>query len=301
VTVPTFLVIGAAKSGTTSLYHYLRQHPEIFVSPVKEPQFFAFEGMTPDFRGPGDEELNASAVTSIEEYEALFAGHSNEKAVGEMSQFYLYCDGTTARVRRRLPDVKLVVVLRDPAERAFSHYLMKLRLGVEPLASFEDALEVEKDRIRTHWSPGWHYGERGFYYRQLAPYFSEFDRRQIAVYLYEDLAGRPLEMLADLFRFLEVDDTFVPDVSARHNEARSVPRSDRLESFLTGPNTLRSAVASLLPVPVRRRVVRTAFALNRARPAASKACRERLRAAYRDDILLLEGLIDRDLSPWLRP
>ena len=116
--MPTFLVIGAPKSGTTSLYHYVGQHPDIFVSPVKEPRFFAFEGMTLDFRGPGDEELNASAVTSIEDYEALFQGRSTEKAIGEMSHLYLYCEGTASRIRRRIPDLKLVAVLRHTAREA---------------------------------------------------------------------------------------------------------------------------------------------------------------------------------------
>ena len=116
--MPTFLVIGAPKSGTTSLYHYVGQHPDIFVSPVKEPRFFAFEGRTLDFRGPGDEELNASAVTSIEDYEALFEGRSTEKAIGEMSHLYLYCEGTASRIRRRIPDLKLVAVLRHTAREA---------------------------------------------------------------------------------------------------------------------------------------------------------------------------------------
>jgi len=98
VTLPNFFVIGAGKSGTTSLWRYLEQHPEVYMSPIKEPKFFAFEGGVPDFRGP----KTPWAVTDLEAYRALFAGVSEEKALGEASAYYLYTEEAPERIRHHV-------------------------------------------------------------------------------------------------------------------------------------------------------------------------------------------------------
>src|SRR5689334_12703065 len=127
--LPTFIVIGAGKTGTSSLYRYLMQHPDVFMSPIKEPLFFAFAGEHPKFAGPGDAELNRRLVTSLEEYQALFEKGAHHRARGEASSAYLYYPTAARRLRELAPDTKLILTLRCPADRAYSNFLHALLLG----------------------------------------------------------------------------------------------------------------------------------------------------------------------------
>src|SRR3712207_6354190 len=138
MTMPNFLIIGAMKSGTTALYYYLEQHPEIYMSPVKEPNFFSSQ----------EQENAADAVTDIGTYQHLFRGVSGEKAIGEASHSYLYEPGAAAEIRRYLPEAKLIAILRNPIDRAYSHFLHMVRSGTEPLDDFAQALQEEVVGIR---------------------------------------------------------------------------------------------------------------------------------------------------------
>jgi hypothetical protein len=299
--LPNFLVIGVQKSGTTALYHYLNQHPQIYMSPVKEPYFFVFENEELNFRGPRDQEiLSEMVVTEIRAYRELFRNVSSETAVGEASAGYLHSSRALERIRCYVPDAKLIAVLRDPAERAYSSFLHMVRDGREPLSDFEQALEAEETRIRDNWGPIWHYKQKGFYYGQLKRYFEAFGRDQVEVYLYEeDLKDNPLGMLQDTFRYLGVDDAFVPDMSLRHNIS-GVPKSRTLHSFLRGPHPIKSAAKPFVPEGVRTRLVTILRNRNLSRPPRlSPEVRGRLVGEYREDILRLEELIQRDLSGWL--
>ena len=145
--LPTFLVIGAAKSGTTSLHRYLGQHPDIFVSRVKEPGFFAFEGQSLDFDGPGDEWIQQTVATNIDAYAHHFEGVTSEKAIGESSPVYLYSKEAPGRIATHLENPHLIAILRDPVDRAFSQFLFFVQCGREPLRDFGAALDAESSRI----------------------------------------------------------------------------------------------------------------------------------------------------------
>ena len=132
--MPNFLIIGAAKSGTTALYHSLKQHPQIYMSPVKEPRFFAFEGETPRFCGPGDDRFVRKFVTNFEDYLRLFEAVTDQIAIGEASTVYLTMSETSSRrIRHHLPHAKLIAVLRHPADRAYSQYQVRFSSGLEKL------------------------------------------------------------------------------------------------------------------------------------------------------------------------
>ena len=304
MTLPNFLVIGAGKSGTTSLYHYLGQHPEVYMSPVKEPKFFALEGRGIYFRGPGDREMMTQtadnrAVTTIEEYEALFSGVKDEKAIGEASPIYLHNDQAPARIKHHLPEAKLIAVLRDPVERAYSAYLHQVRDGREWL-DFAEALRAEEQRIRDDWAPGWRYKLVGFYHRHLTRYYDLFGGDRIRVYLYEDLGADPVAVSRDIFGFLGVDDSFAPDTSLRHNVS-GIPKSKALVSIIKRPNPIKSVAKAVLPEGLRKRMSVSVQNRNlkKAPPMPEGAMRE-LVEAYREDVLKLQDLIGRDLSGWLR-
>lgn len=298
MTMPNFLIIGAGKSGTTSLYRYLEQHPEIYMSPVKEPRFFALEGEDLNFHGPGDEVLQKSA-TDIAAYKELFSGVTDEKAVGEASPLYLRSPKAPERIKHYLPNIKLIAILRDPVERAYSSYLHLVRDGYEPL-NFEEALRREEDRLREGWAPRWRYKQAGFYYAQLKHYFEWFDRQQIKVLLYEDFKDDPTSTLQSVFRFIGVDDSVALDVSERHN-ASWMPKSRALNNYVRGGGAVKTVLRPLVPQVVRRSVGRGILNLNRGsgKPQIADGTRRELITLYRDDVLALQGLIDRDLSSWL--
>lgn len=299
MTLPNFLIISGGRSGTTSLYHYLEQHPAIFMCPVKEPHFFCFEGESLDFRGPRDELIMRRFVTNIEDYLALFQGATNEKAVGEASTHYLYSQKAVERIKHYIQNVKLIAILRHPAERAYSAFLLSRREGYDPIRDFTKALEEEEARIHNKWFWG-HYLTKGYYYIHLKRYFDNFDRDQIRVYLYEDLKADALGLVQDIFRFLNVDNTFAPDVSKRYNPTGSVPRSRTFQAFLTEPHPIKALFKVLLPEGLRGRIRTGLENRNRARPLQlSPEMRKQLTEVYQEDILKLQTLIQRDLSEWL--
>lgn len=295
--LPTFLIIGAAKAGTSSLYHYLQQHPEIFMSPLKEPRFFTFEDRAPRFSGPLTL-MNSTSVTDLAAYRALFDGVRGEKAIGEASAIYLYYYETTPeRIQRHVPDAKLIVMLRNPVERAYSSFVYLVAEGYETL-DFERALEEEERRILDHWAPMFHYVRRGRYLAQVRRYLEVFGANQVGIFLYEDFARDPGDVVRDIFRFLGVQHTYTPDLSVRYNVS-GIPRYRLLHAAL---RHLRRA-KPFFPPAVSEPVSRIASTLRRrtlvAPPPMSTETRKRLRELYMPDVLGLQDLIGRDLSRWL--
>lgn len=298
MTLPTFLVIGTAKAGTTALYRYVGQHPDVYLSPLKEPRFFICDdGKCPTFTGPGDDGYQRGIVSDIDAYRALFRPEG-ESAVGEMSPTYLYWPTSAERIAETLGDVKIIAILRDPVERAFSNYLMHVRAGLEDL-DFESALEAEERRIELGWNPSFHYEARGYYARQLRPYLERFDADRILLLFHDDLRARPLDLLQTIFRFLDVDPSVVPDLAERPNRSL-VPRSVRVARLLSEPSALVSGAGRALPRSARQRLRRRLTEANLKRPELSRSVRARLVERYESDNTALERIAGRDLAPWRR-
>ncbi|MEZ5921062.1 MAG: sulfotransferase [Parvularculaceae bacterium] len=295
--LPTFIIFGASRSGTTGLYTYLKQHPEIFMSPLKETNFFAYEGRLLDCRGPGAEYVNNS-ITRFEDYAALFHKAGDAKARGEASPLYLYVPGTAERIKARLPDVRLIAILRNPVEQAFSHYLYAKRQMLEPLDDFNAALDEEQARVNAGWQPMFHYARFPRFAEQLRPYFEAFDRRHINIYLYEDLQEEPAAVLKSIFQFVGVDDSFVPDINYRPN-AGGVPRNARIQDFIMKPNIATGIAAAILPFEFRRRIRDSISNWNVKRDEIPPKARARLLRELADEIRILGPMIGRDLSGWL--
>ena len=293
---PSFLVVGAAKAGTTAIYQYLRQHPQIYLTPLKETNFFALDGTPPRFAGPRADILNRDAIWRIEDYRRQFDGVTTETAIGEVCPRYLFTPGTAARIARRVPEVRVIALLRNPAERAFSGYSMYRRDGLEPATTFAAALSDEPRRIRENWAYAIH-RRYGFYGAQLAEYYDCFPRENIRCYLYEDFSAEPMALLADLFRFIGVDSDFAPDMTRRPNRSGMI-RNPLLRFLWTRTHHVRGALP-LLPKSVRQRAA--AFFTNRPMDPLPfpEEVRRDLLASYRDDIRRLERLIGRDLGYWL--
>jgi len=296
--MPTFLLIGAGKSGTTSLNNYLKQHPEIFMSPVKEPQYFAFGDKALTFNGPGDPQLISRIPHNIQDYRSLFGGVTKQKAIGEASTANIYIPRASERIQKILPNAKLIAILRNPVERAYSNFLHQVRLGFEPLVDFTKALQAEEERIQRNWSYRFHYKKRGFYYGQLKAYFDRFHRDQMRICLFEDLVSNPVVLVQDIFRFLGVNDAFVPDTSRVHNSSMT-PRSEALYRLVNRPNAVKAIINPVFPMKFRRLFANTINRFNLARPNCPAYAKVYLLKEYREDVLKLQDLIERDLAKWL--
>lgn len=291
MTMPNFLIIGAMKSGTTALYYYLAQHPQVYMSPVKEPNYFCSE------RQASRDDYIAHAGT----YQGLFEGASDEKAIGEASHCYLYEPEAVARIQQYLPEARFIAILRYPVDRAYSHFLHMVRTGDEPLTDFAQALREEQVRADPNRRFQDYIG-RGLYYDQVKRYLDVFGRKRVKVYLYEDLNNAPVDMLQDTFRFLEVDSSFIPDVSLRRNVSGH-PRYKTLDKVLRRPSPIKDALKMHLPAKLRWRLSKAFDDLKTRNlivpPAVEPEVRQQLKDIYREDIMKLQELIDRDLSKWL--
>ena len=256
--LPNFLLIGTAKGGTTSLYSYLNQHPQIYMSTNKEPGFFALEGEKLDYQGP-DEAFSRTSVTDIDAYEKLFQGVNTEVAIGEASPFYLYFPKVPERIKHHIPNAKLIVSLRNPVERAYASYMHNVRVGYEN-DTFEDSLEKELQRIQDNWIYLWHYKQCGLYYQQLSRYFEIFSQEQIQIHLFEDLAQSTQATVQSIFSFLEIDATFVPDLSIVN--ASGIPRSKLVHNLVDRGNPVRETLKAVVPDGLRKGIANQIRKLN---------------------------------------
>jgi hypothetical protein len=302
MTMPNFFIIGAQKAGTSSLYHYLKQHPQVYMSPIKEPFFFDHElnakgeVVRAEFGGPGPPHIK---FANIGEYRTLFREVSGEKAIGEASVLYIYAPGTAERIKRYVPEARVIALLRNPADRAYSAFLHAVRIGREPLTSFAQALQEEDVRIRDNWHYIFHYRNRGLYHAQLERYYEVFGREKVGVWLYEDLSDDPIGVVQSTLRFLGVDDTFVPDISTKHNPAR-VPKSEAARFMIRVMNTTLPFVSKVSsPASDKFRQLVNSRILAES-PSIDPEIRQELIEGYREDILKQQELIGRDLSVWLR-
>ncbi len=296
---PDFLLIGAAKSGTTALYRALRAHPQIFMPENKEPHFFAFPPGPLSLGGPRDPERHSQTITDWREYLKLFAHRRPGQLAGEASTYYLCSPTAPRRILEALPDVRLLVILREPARRAYANYLHLVRQGFETADSFEDALAQEPARRAAGWDYFWRYRELGYYHRQLARYFELFPHDRIRIVLYDRFRDDPSSTLRSVYAFLGVDPEFVSDESRWVNRS-GVPRSRALHHLIASPPTpLRRWARWWLPAEARHRLAEAIAGLNLRLPALPEATLRELRRSYRQDLQSLEHLTGMDLALWL--
>lgn len=298
--LPTFLVVGAARAGTTSLYHYLKAHPDIYMSPVKEPHFFAFVNRAADFRGPYDLQLKQEIIRDEREYRALFGGVKGERAMGECSNSYLYFQDTAGVIKERIPGCRIIILLRDPVSRAYSHYLQGCMIGHEHLG-FREALWKEAERERLNWRWHYQYVKQGLYYEQVRKYVDVFGRSSVRIYLFDDLAANAAAVVRDIYGFLGVDQSFVPRVDIVYNRT-GMARSVLLHRLLRNRTPLKRLVRTFLWRKGRGAIQDVLERINydqSKKPEIMDDVRTFLLELFRRDIVSLASLIGRDLSRWL--
>lgn len=299
-TLPTFLVVGAGRSGTTGLVEGLRTHPGVFVTQPKEPHYFALHGQAPDFRGPGDAAtINRVAVTDESAYLALFPDEHDYLALGDGSVSTLYyADRSVAEIKRINPQMRVVAILRDPIERAYSSYLYMRARGFEPCDNMLDALADEARRRDERWHHLWHYEAMSYYAEDVATLQRELGRDHVGVWFYDDLVADFTATVSSVLRFLGLP----PDAA----EGSGVPRvnvsgTPRLEIVQ------RAIAAATRNEPLRRTVKRTTSFRFRERIRTSSLrpsevppdVRQHFAGTFDADLATLASLVGGDVPTWV--
>jgi len=312
--LPNFFIVGTGKAGTTSLHDYLGQHPQIYMSPVKEPSYFASEIRAANLSGQFQRHVQKQSrelpkrlkdglpvkplgwlAFEWEDYLRLFQGVRDETAIGDASPSYLWSETAAQNIWSRVPEARIAMVLRDPAERAFSHYLHQLAVGLTK-ATFREHIEACARGGHRTIGTLYPFLEIGLYHQQVKRYLDRFPRDHIRIYWYEQDWRQPLRLLADLFQFLDVDPSFQPDISRKSLERRA-PRWPGL-SYILKKFNVWYPLRALVPPRWRPSLSKVAFRRGQSLVMDPKD-RQYLVDYYREDILKLAALVDRDLSGWL--
>lgn len=294
--LPNFLVVGAAKCGTTSLYYYLKQHPDIYLSERKEGRFLS--GLKGTFTGPGDSSLNESIIESLDDYTKLFENVADEKMIGDISPEYLYYyDKTIRNIKQILGDVKIIIILRNPLDRAYSAYQHMRRDGRETL-TFEEACVHEDIRLEKGWEHLWAYTKGSYYFSAVKAYMENFS--QVKVLLFDDLKRDALQTVWEICDFLDVDKNFQPETGEKYNYS-GIPRNQVLDRFFRNPGILsKMIVRNVIPRSLIDKIKKSIYRFSLKKTSLDKKVRAEMLRKYEYDIAHLGRLLERDLSFWLR-
>lgn len=299
---PDFLIVGAPKAGTTALHSALAQHPEVFMTRPKEPKYWLCDGAPPPaWRGPGDAHSQQEWIWRADEYAALFAPAAPGQVRGESTPFYLWSRGAHRRIAEALPDIRLIAVLRDPIDRAYSNWMHLWSDGLEPVADFEEAFAAEDERVRRGWAPFWRYRDLGRYGEQLEHLRRYVDPERILVLRYRDVVDEPAATVDRACRFLGIATGRVREIPRDNSRSYVAPG---WRPAVLGPMVRAGArLGQFAPPQVWRRlgaplVDQLSGRDQAVRPHLSAEQRRRLVPAFADDVDLLSSLTGADFSDW---
>ncbi|WP_370618260.1 sulfotransferase family protein [Mumia sp. Pv 4-285] len=302
---PDALLIGAPKAGTSALHAALAVHPQVFSSRPKEPKYFmCADAPPPAYRGPGDAHSQREWIWRREDYEKLFAPARGDQLRLESTPFYLYLRNARRRITEELPDARLVAVIRDPVDRAYSNWMHLWSDGLEPVSDFVDAFGREQERMAAGWAPFWHYRRLGMYGAQLDDLYRHADPANILVLRYGELVDRPAETLDRVCVFLGLEPGIVTTIPRdnskpyvapgwRRDVGSRVVRAGARAGALTHPAVWRRASRPLLSVLQRGGVA--------VRPKLDGTARTALIEHYLEDIDLLEKVTGQSFDDWRQP
>lgn len=303
---PDFVVIGAGKSGTTALNEYLDQHPEIFMSKRKEPNFFGLENVDVnnyEYADSREYHLNFS-VYKKDDYLALYKEAGADQVTGEISNRYLYSSLAHRAIKDYIPDVKLIALLRQPADRLFSRYLHMVRENNVPDEDWSHLFDK-----KSIWWKRPDLVNEGFYFKHLSKFYDIFPKENIRVYLYDDFKTNPNSILQDIFRFVGVNDKVIVDTDIVVNKSGKM--KNNLFNMLLGQKGMLVNLTKAIFPKLHERVKRNKNVIKYINKARNKhiismtmdhEMRNKItNEIYHDDIVKLGELLDRDLSTWFEP
>lgn len=308
---PNFFVVGAAKAGTTSFYHYLNEHPDIYLSPIKEPHFFCTDIRFENFISRFQKETyidfpeyfsrttlapkHIAFIANRKDYLSLFREVAEQKVIGEVSSGYLYSQTAAKNIKEEVPNAKIVMILRHPVERAFSHFLMDLKVGLVPTSKFREAVNADVLSTEKGWGVSSLYVELGMYYEQVKRYLDLFPEENVKIVLFDDFKVNTRGVMSEIYGFLGVDDNLALDIRSKFNKAM-VPRFPRLHTVFSQTGLKRklvSAMPKILKEPLKDVLMVTAEHLKLTKQDIDFAW-----PIFEHDVKKLAILIGKDLSHW---
>lgn len=295
---PHFLIVGAPKAGTTSLYRYLQQHPQIFMPENKEPRFFC--GYATDVFEFGNKCFHAEIVSTKADYLALFQGAPAGAISGEASTDYLSCPQAANRIHAWNPSAKIIIMLRNPVDRAYSEYQHSITAKFQK-NNFWESLCLEEERIEQHYDPIFWHVRRGLYFEAVKEYIEVFGKDRVRIVFFEEFANSTASVVASLFEFIGVPACAV-NVAERHNAGSEIAPHIRHGVFCSkfvrpiiwfagqylGQKSMLN-ITKWLPCNKKGSV----------RDMLTNGQYDWLRGKFREDILKLQKLLGVNLGHWL--
>lgn len=287
---PNFFIVGTPKAGTTSLYHYLEEHPEVFMSPIKETNYFSYD----EIKNQGLY-YNEEHISSIVEYENQFKEVKNEKAIGEASVSYLFYDTVPRKIKEFNPDARIIMILRNPIDRAFSHYLMDSRLGFTNRSL--EAIIDNNDKSAKNQLYYQQYISIGLYYDQVKRYLDIFGEKNVKVFMYEDIVTDIRGVIREIYNFLQVDTRYNANTEKKHNVFLA-PKNPLIQK-LYASKAIRGITKKIFSSGLQSKIKNTFFSKEK-KPILDIGLKTKMLDLFRGDIQKTAALINRDLSNWLR-
>lgn len=289
-----FFVVGVARGGTTSLYNYLQHHPDIFLPLVKECNYFSkVESLDDEVYETPEEgrEYHMKIIQSEEVYHQLFQGALESQVKGEVSPSYFWDRNAAKRIYDYNKDAKIIVTLRNPIERAHSHYVMHHYTGYDKFNSFEGSLDSERNDI---WGGGNMYLEMGLYFSQLKPYYDLFGAAQIKVIVSEEWTKNSFKTLSEIYDFLGVKPYEGEWADETFNASKQLKNKGLLDALRA--NSVKKSLRRILPKKTREKIKEQLFYKEAPKQEILPETYDRLKAYYKDDIEKTEVLIGKQLS-----
>lgn len=293
--LPNFLIVGFPKCGTTSLVSTLGFHPDIFIPDKKELRYFTYDLLKEKgFKGPGDLKTKKLVVDSWVSYQKEFSINRHFTAVGEATTDTAYYHKTTIPlIKKKLGDPKIIVVLRDPVERAISAYSHLIRDDREKL-TFEKAIKKEKSRLNKGYESIWAYSDGGMYYDSVESFLRNFS--QVKVILFEDLKNFYDKTVKETFSFLGVDENIA--IRRHHNNKSGISKNKLLNKFLNESMFIKDIIKKVMGINNAMAIKDFFQNINIRKIEIDNDQKDGLRKNHLDDINKLEKLINKDLSNW---
>lgn len=293
--LPNLFVVGFGRSGTTSLHNYLAQHPDIFMSPAKEPNFFCTDVEFGESR--------RARLTSRSDYERLFDAAEGEAVRGESSTMYILSDAAREAIASEVPDAKIVISIRNPVDFLISWHAHGVGIGYETAADLADALDLEDQRAQQ---PPHHLGSSvATTYRStihampdlIGAYLDTFGTDRVFITTFDRLTNEQQKSYSDLCRFLDVDDEFEPDFGAKNYDPTNL---QAMSLFRKVPEPVRKRLGPVAKPIVRRAapLIKKAKGTSQARPSVSPELKAALAEEFAPVVERLEATTGLDLVAW---
>lgn len=279
---PNFYIVGVPKSGTTSLFYYLHTHPEVFVPKIKEPHFFSVPEVRQTY-------YNTTIVDNLKDYLKLYKNTKKEIAIGDFSTSYFHNSKSAERIKKFNSKAKIVILLRDPVDRAISHYLMDKNFGYSKVP-LVDILKFKEQYPQQYHE----YIDLGFYSEGIENYYNSFGQSKVLILLSEELFKDPSKTMVKLLNFIGVNHDFNINFEEKHNQNR-----EPIFRFIKKirQSTMILKCFNMLPLSIKRVLKKFLFKA----PSKNDLQQEKLilKKMYKKDIVKTSQLIGKNLNDWL--